>query len=84
MMTKDEKPDIETKLAADASGNYKKRLINLLKQYKDEFEELKSTMLPTEKYKQYEHMSRAIDAAMVIIESKRSARKQDHAFNSIF
>jgi hypothetical protein len=76
--------DVEAQLSADTSGDYKRYLLDVLRQYQKEFEVSKSKMLPAREYEQIESLDRAIDAAIGIIESKRPENGQDDAFNNIF
>lgn len=76
--------DVEAQLLADTSGNYKKYLLNVLRQYKNQFEELNYKMISPDEYVRFEHLNRALDAAITIIESKKPGRDQGDAFNNIF
>jgi hypothetical protein len=75
---------VEEQLSVDNTGEFTRYLIGVLKQYKNEFEVSQNKMLPTDAYEQIEHLKRAIDAAIGIIESKRPENGQVDAFNNFF
>jgi hypothetical protein len=74
--------DVEAQLSTDTSGNFRRYLLDVLRQYKEEFEVSKNKMLPVEEYELIEYLYRAIDAAIDIIESKRPENARDVAFNN--
>lgn len=76
--------NIDTKLGRDTFDGNQKELLNVLKRYKIHYEDYKNKMLKHEEYEKCEYLILALDAAIRIIESKRSAKDQDHAFGSIF
>jgi ferritin-like protein len=59
----------ETRLASDADGSYKARLIELLEDYENEFAQSKQGFLPPDAYDVVEHLEVAVKAAISIVKA---------------
>ena len=61
--------DAEARLASDADGSYKSRLIELLENYENEFAQSKQGFLPPDEYEVAEHLEVAVKAAISIVKT---------------
>jgi hypothetical protein len=61
--------DAEARLAADHDGTYKTELIGTLEKHRDAIAFHQQGFLPPDEYQVIEHMARAVDVALTVVEA---------------